>query len=231
MNDIPAWPSKLTREQQRTVRQRNKEFQAALKRNARANEWRYAGGLIFRQSVDWFMDILPSLLWEHGLIARLRIKPMALDPLFWDIVGLPENNALPISFRAMGAWVLRPKTKDEYIGLDINDVETLATDLFRWANDRADTILADMSLGKMLDDLPPDEDLRGQTRALATCLRIMNGDLDRAMRLCNVDEPDVHPLVRDGGGFTTRQLDGSYINFLDQAIDWIENKITDKRVI
>jgi hypothetical protein len=29
---------------------------------------------------------------------------MALDPVFWDLVGLPENRNLPLSFRRVGAW-------------------------------------------------------------------------------------------------------------------------------
>ena len=35
-------------------------------------------------------------------------KPMAIDPVFWDLVGLPENRQLPLSFRLVGAWICRP---------------------------------------------------------------------------------------------------------------------------
>lgn len=85
MSDFPAWPAKLTREQQNAVKRRDKDFDAALKLAAKATGWHHARGTVFRQSGDWFIGMLPSLLWEHGAIVRMMVKPMALDPLFWDI--------------------------------------------------------------------------------------------------------------------------------------------------
>lgn len=221
MSEVPVWPAKLTREQQRAVKQRSKDFDAALKAKARAAGWRYARGEMFKQAGDWFVSVLPSLLWQRGALARLMIKPMALDPLFWDIVGLPENRKLPLSFRATGAWVLRPTTLDEPVALDIGDIDPLADALLTWSNGRSEKALAGASVQAMLADLPNESELRGQPRALATCLRIMANDLDGAMRLCRICDPDAHPLMREGGGFTTHNRDGSTSTFVDQARDWI----------
>ena len=76
----------------------------------------------------------------------------------------------------------------------------------------------------MLAMLPDEEHLRGQHRALAICLRIMTDDLDGAARLCRIDDPYTHPLMREAGGFTTHNSDGSISTFLDQARDWITRK-------
>ena len=95
MSDLPVWPAKLTREQQKAAKQRGKDFDAALKVRSRAAGWRFARGEVFRQTGDWFISILPSLLWERGALVRMTVKPMTLDPLFWQIVGLSENEALP----------------------------------------------------------------------------------------------------------------------------------------
>ena len=38
---------------------------------------------------------------------------MTIDPIFWDIVGLPENVEAPLSFRLNGAWTCRPPHFDE----------------------------------------------------------------------------------------------------------------------
>ncbi|MFK4875237.1 hypothetical protein [Novosphingobium sp. ZW T3_23] len=83
MSEVPAWPAKLTREQQRSVKLRAKEFDAALKSTARAAGWRFARGEVFQQTGDWFVNVMPSLLWERGASARMIVKPMALDALFW----------------------------------------------------------------------------------------------------------------------------------------------------
>lgn len=217
-------PAKLTREQQRQLKQRNKDFDAALKREARLSKWGYAGGFVFCQRKDWFVSGVATLLWEHGVEIDIGIKPMELDPLFWDIVGLGENRALPLSFRANGAWVLRPKSSRARFGLDISDVEDLAalamTEMDRWAGE----LVASTSISSMLNALPTDEELGGQPRALAVCLNVMNSDLERAQQLCRTDDSDAHPLVREGGGFTTHNPNGSVSTFLDQAREWIAKK-------
>ena len=214
-------PAKLTREQQRQLKQRNKDFDAALKREARLSKWGYAGGLVFRQREDWFVCAIGTLLWERGVEIDIGIKPMELDPLFWDIVGLGENRALPLSFRANGAWVLRPATSRARFGTDVTDVGPLAAlamaEIERWAGD----LVASTSIATMLNALPTDEDLRGQPRALAVCLNLLNSEFDRAQKLCRTDDGDAHPLVREGGGFTTHNPDGSVSTFLDQAREWI----------
>lgn len=224
MNNLPAWPAKLTREQQKAVKQRGKDFNVALKSGARAAGWRFARGTVFRQTGDWFVDILPSLLWERGAHVRIMIKPMALDPLFWDIVGLSENESLPLSFRATGAWVLRPPFTDDHVGLPIAEVQPLAAAVLDWGNLRSAEMLPSISIPSMLAALPGEERLHGQGRALAICLRILSGDLDGALRLCRIDDPALHPLMRDSGGFTTHHHDGSTSTFLDQARDWIARR-------
>lgn len=218
MSDISP---KLTREQQRAARQREKAFAAALRNQARAAHWRYAGGWIFRQSGDWFVDILPWLLPERGAGIRLLVKPMALDPLFWDIVGVSENRSLPLSFRANGAWVLRPATIDSAVGIDLADVEPLAAEVLRVAEQQAGALLETISIESMLAALPDETDLFGQQRVLAVCLHILAGRLDAAFELCRVSNSDEHPIIRGSGGFLTRNADGSVSTFLDQARDWI----------
>ncbi|MBY8829795.1 hypothetical protein [Hephaestia mangrovi] len=206
------------------MKQRGKDFDAALKAKARHTGWRFARGEIFRQKGDWFINVMPSLLWERGAIVRMMVKPMALDPLFWDVVGLSGNEALPLSFRASGAWVLRPPSIDEPIALVASEVELLAAEILDWSNRRAQTVLQNTSLRSMLAELPDEQELRGQHRALAICLNIMMNDLDAANILCEVNDPTPHPLMRDAGGFTTHNSDGSISTFLEQARDWIARK-------
>lgn len=228
MSDISAWPVKLTREQQKAAKQRRKDFDAALKREGRAAGWQCASGAVFRQFGDWFVSLLPSLLWERGAVVRMIIKPMALDPLFWDIAGLKENEEMPLSFRATGAWVLRPRSTDDHIGLHIVEVEPLATEVLRWCSERASEILENVSVQSMLAAIPDRECPRGQERALAICLHILAEDLDGAIDLCRTDDPDAHPMMREGGGFTTHNPDGTISTFLDQASDWIARERRNK---
>jgi hypothetical protein len=230
MNDIPAWPAKLTREEHKAAKQRSDDFDAALKRDARAAGWRYARGTIFRQSGDWFISILPSLLWERGALVPIMVKPMAVDPLFWNIVGLRQNNTLPLSFRATGAWVLRPPSTESCVGLDTIDVELLAKDVFDWANRQVSQISTSISVASMLSELLGSHQVRAHS-ALAICLHILAKDMDGAFELCRLDDLDTHPLMRENGGFTTHNCDGSVSTFLDQAREWIARKRREELIV
>lgn len=80
----------------------------------------------------------------------------------------------------------------------------------------------------MFKSLVSEQTIRGQNLALATCLHILMRDLNGAMDLCRIDDPDLHPMMRDSGGFTTHNHDGSSSTFLDQARDWIARKRRDE---
>lgn len=212
----PEWPAKLTREQQKSVKQRRKDYCAALKAGARKAGWHFAQEQLFRQTDDWFISVMSSLLWERGARVRIMAKPMALDPLFWDIVGLSENENLPLSFRMNGAWVLRPAWEEHHVALETTDVTTLAAEVTDWSSRRANAILQTITLDSMLAALPAGPALFGQNLALAVCLNIMNGNHEAAMRLCGEESQR-----SDGGGFVTSNRDGTVSTFTDQATAWL----------
>jgi hypothetical protein len=91
MQSPQPWPAKLTREQSKAAKQRERDFQAVVKSRGKASGWRYSRADLFKQEGDWFFSNMPSLAWERGAWSRFTAKPMSLDPLFWDIVGLPET--------------------------------------------------------------------------------------------------------------------------------------------
>lgn len=223
MSDIPVWPAKLTRDQKKAANQRSKAYYAALKGGARNAGWRFVQQQLFRQTDGWFINVLSSPLWERGARVRIVVKPMALDPLFWDIVGLGANEKLPLSFRAIGAWVLRPAWTEEMVALNTMDGQQLAADVADWSDRRANAILQTTSLESMLCELPDGPAMFGQRLALAICLHILNGNLDEAMRLCRTKGPD-SPTHPEEGGFVTGLEGNTKISFVDQAIAWIERK-------
>jgi hypothetical protein len=212
------WPDRLSREERKLAKQRERDFHASLKSRARDAGWRYAAGEIFRREGDWFVCNLPSLAWGRGAWARLTVKPMALDPLFWEIVGLSENNALPLSFRANGAWVLRPEWHVGAIATQETAVEKLADQMLDWSNRQID--IDGWSIRRMLDGLGPSDGLKYQNRTLAICLHLLEGNFDEAELLCR-QAGDQSPLEADGGGFTTGHGDGTRSTFNQQALAWI----------
>lgn len=215
-DDLPVWPAKLTREQQRAVKQRKRVFELALKQAGRTRGWRYAGGELFRQDGEWIATVSPWLLWERGALMQFRLKPMALDLLFWEIVGLPENSRLPLSFRVTGAWVLRPPSQELQIGRAESEPDRLAEMVVDASDAELVQSRGDRSVESILAELREIQSLSGQTQAVAICLQILAGNLDEALALCGTDP------AGSGGGFLSGNL-----TFLDQAKDWIVAKRRD----
>ena len=220
--ELRSWPNKVTREDARAAKAREREFFAALKAEGKRAGWRFARADIFRQEGRWFISNMPTLAWQRGVWNRLTVKPMALDPLFWEIVDLPDNNSRPLSFRATGAWVLRPEWIREAIATEEDSPLQLADRVLEWSNQQLG-LLSGWSTARMLAELGPGERLHHQQRSLAICLHLLNGDLDKAEDLCRA-AGDQSELLADGGGFTTNNSDGTRSTFNKQALRWIASR-------
>jgi len=210
--DIPRRPTRISRTEARFEKERGKLFTAALKAEVKAAGWRYAGGHVFRQYGDWFVSLLPSLLWERGLVTTCCAKPMAVDPIFWSIVGLPENNKLPLSFRANGAWVVQSPSSQDYVALDERAPERLAWKFAKWATDGLATCVPG-SVEALLDELQALGPRRGHFIALEICLHLSRNEYAIAEDICRTVAGE------ESGGFTT----GSE-SFVDQARAWIAER-------
>lgn len=82
-----------------------KELLAALGPAIKGTGWKKSGSTLFRQSGNYFQEIRISVsLYDGKTGVTHYIKPMALDPILWDVLGLSENASEPLSFRTNGAF-------------------------------------------------------------------------------------------------------------------------------
>lgn len=142
----PEWPDlalteflhPIPRQVASQRRAQEKQFDKTLKRAASGSGWRHARGSLFREYCGWFVEVQTIVhRSESRTLVRLHVKPMALDPLYWSIVGLGENRKEPLSFRAHGAWVCRTPTIEETEFADSDtSPEDLARKIFAWADTR-----------------------------------------------------------------------------------------------
>ena len=210
MNEtVPEWPSRVSREQARDAKLRAREFEQCLKELAKSSGWKFANGTLFRIEGDWFVDVVPRLLWQRGVVARLRAKPLSVDPVFWRIVGLEENERLPLSFRANGAWVLRAPSREAHIDAEERDPAKLAAATVVRAADYAAEVRSSPT-ESLIGEIEGLGDRSKHFAALEVCLRIALGDLEGALRLCITAEDG------SSGGYQTGDK-----GFFEQARDWI----------
>ena len=63
-------------------------------------KWSRSSSALFRQADRFFftatLDVNKQSTW------KLEAKPMSLDPVYWSIMKMDENNDRPLSFRALG---------------------------------------------------------------------------------------------------------------------------------
>jgi len=94
-----------TREERQNYKIFSKELDTAIKVQFKGTGWRKKKFSVFKEIDDSFfvVDFIASI--GRKVQVRIKTKPMELDPLFWEIFKLPDNNKQPLSFRAWGVFV------------------------------------------------------------------------------------------------------------------------------
>ncbi|MEO0883654.1 MAG: hypothetical protein AAFY34_13135 [Pseudomonadota bacterium] len=213
--EIPTFPLKLSRQERKDQKERTKAFEKELRALAKGTGWRSAQGTLFRAQGDWFVSNLPTLAFQRGVVVRWTHKPMKIDPLFWSIFGLDENNKMPLSFRDQGAWTIRPATQQFYLSEDVTDPLKLAEDTLAYSNERLAEVEM-LTIENLLSEYEPFSSNKGMRRTIAVCLLLLVGRENEALELCGDGNDSGSVFDRDSGGFAHDN-----ITFFDAARQWI----------
>ncbi|MEN5147060.1 hypothetical protein [Brevundimonas diminuta] len=190
----------------------------ALKNGAKASGWKSVQGLLFKEHGQWFVTCaLETSLLSAQTQVRLSAKPMAIDPIFWDIFDLPENRGESLSFRALGAWTCPSLDIAEISVPEQPSATATASDALRIAAEQLDAA-PPLSLSwfagecrKVLDDQPA---------ILASLITTLIADNRRAqaLELCQQAEAS-----GETGGFVNRQ-----VSFVQAAARWLNRSMADQ---
>ena len=179
---------KITRAEELARHAYRRDLVRELRQQAKGGDWKISGGLLFRDYRGWFVEILsgPIIFWRETIM-YLYVKPMEIDPLFWDMLGMPENRRKSLSFRGLGAWTCRP-VEFAYGGIeDGMDAAGTARRIVDWADRELEKASADLTTDRFLDRLraAPEQLERGRlTSSLITTL-LAAGREDEAEQACN----------------------------------------------
>jgi hypothetical protein len=207
----------VTREEQKRRRAFVRDVDADAKRVARACGWKYAGGCVFRERRGWFIELRYAVhLHEAMTSVRLHSKPMGLDPVFWDLVDLPENAALPLSFRANGAWTCRTPEIEELAFDDAGlDAGAIAGRVLRWGDERVSALADEWTLDAFIDRMSSRlANTRPWLAALTSGLILAGRTQDARLECLAAQAGGI------GGGFSVGDRD-----FPEMALSWIERSI------
>ncbi len=123
---------------------------------------------------------------------------MAIDPVFWQIVELPENVRLPLSFRATGAWTCHTYPVVEAVRPDAeHDAETLASLVLHWADEQLSQLGPYWTLDGFISGLQQANN--GWNFASLVSALIVAGRNDDAMTTCLKARPPTGDGFSAGG--------------------------------
>ena len=222
--DVDGQP-KLTRQQQADLRALGKAVAAQLKPLARRAGWRVAKGWLFREYDGWFVEVWVSVhAYAFRTRVELRVKPMAIDPIFWDIVGLPENREQPLSFRMLGAWTCStPSVFEDEIHESDGQASAIAERIIEWSDTRlaqAGPLLAPEVFVEFLRDHNRQSPLSYPYLAALVCGLVLTD------RNCEVEALCAEATARGShGGFTAGERD-----FPGMAREWLTGSIQNDKI-
>src|SRR5271166_3762125 len=147
----------LTRGESKELTALRRDSARSLRVLVRGTKWKVVRGTLFRDDNGWFVEVFPvvgrSVSGGPVFIAiQLCAKPMELDPLFWQLVELSENNQHPLSFRAIGAWTCRTHAIAEApLPIVVRSPEHVAKQIIEWADELLEQNRRNLSLEQFID--------------------------------------------------------------------------------
>jgi len=111
----------MTKDETKARTALSKDVATELRWRAKNAGWKVYRGWLFREDDGWFVDAWCDVE-QRKTTVTVHLKPMGIDPIFWDIVLAPQNRNQPLSFRLWGAWTIKAPGRNEHkidnMGLD-----------------------------------------------------------------------------------------------------------------
>lgn len=117
-------------------RELSKSLNSEIKAATKATKWKFSNGVIFKEAAGWFFSV-NSIVYLNQELTEIQFnaKPMAIDPIFWEIFALPDNNKMPLSFRYWGAFTCRcPDLECRRLNDTSRNTNEVAAEITDWAD-------------------------------------------------------------------------------------------------
>jgi len=188
---------RITRSQEYARHAYRRALAKAVRASSKGTEWRSVDGCLFRKHDGWFISVCPAVyIFDEVTKIQTFVKPMSIDPIFWDLVGLNENNAQPLSFRLNGAWTCRPPAFAEIEVAEDVDANVVAKRMLHIANAQLDAVREHFSAEAFLAICQAGNSERGAYLPCVVTTLITLGRQGDALTACEQASIKSH-----GGGF------------------------------
>jgi hypothetical protein len=144
--------------------------------------------MLFADQKGWFVGIDSgvNIFWRETY-AIMHVKPMGVDPVFWEILNMPENKSAPLSFRALGAWACKPVefARSSIDECDMNPAAT-AHGIVEWADRELARAYGELTIDGFIARLvaAPEQIQNGRLTSTIVATLLMAGREDEAEAAC-----------------------------------------------
>jgi hypothetical protein len=201
-----------------------KELLKALGPVIKGTPWKKSSTALYMQSGSFFQDFMISVQFNDEKVSVVqRFKPMALDFLLWDIMGMTENASEPLSFRTWGAFTCGGLPIYEELVEQADDALDMATNLVSIAENNASLFQEFLQAGSYSALLAkhPNQVERGAYAVTLVTSLINDGDYEAAACLASEYEA--------GRRHSVHQLSSFGVSFHRLALNWLDAGKTLKR--
>lgn len=189
----------------------------AVRQIAKGTGWRSVEGMLFQDLNGWWTGISPVVsIVEDTTTVNVLLKPMSIDPVFWEITGMPENNVQALSFRYLGAFTCPTPTVQE---LEVNETGTpsdVAARILKISNEQAEQNSDLRNLPAYVSYLETLHDPHDTFRSTIVCSLIVMGREQEAADLCKTAPSGSGKFLFLGPGPNT--------SFESMALDWLDRR-------
>ena len=195
-----------------------KQLLAEVGPHLKRSEWKKSRCALFRQYGGIYQDIFISVHRNAAATTtELRIKPMAIDSILWDILDIPENRVKPLSFRTWGAFTCSGvpihEAQVESPGDTAGDVAHRLISLHKSKINLADQILSDRPFSELAASHPNQVE-RGAYAVTLVASLINDGNIDLAH--------DTASSYVSGALSSCANLVSSGKSFHQLAVEWLD---------
>jgi hypothetical protein len=171
--------------------------------------------VLFAERDGWFVAVheMTDILRE-ATKSRLVVKPMAIDPIFWDLIGEPQLRRQGLSFRYFGALTCPPLIIGEPDVGEEGGPPGIATRMLELGERTLDDVATDWTTDRFLDGVAASINPR---RLLSTRIATLIA-ADRLDEALNLSEDAI--AAGSVGGFL-----GMRGSFHETASAWIRRQL------
>lgn len=162
-----------------------RELYKACQAVAKGTRWKAKTGVLVGEQDGWLVAIHELTdVSQRRTRARVIVKPMAIDPIFWEIVGHPELCRQGLSFRYFGAMTCAPLILEEPELSEEGGVTAIAQRMLDLGNRKLTEIAATWTSDRFLELLcdPWKPELRFVTRVTTL---LADRRFEEAQRFCD----------------------------------------------